>query len=108
MTATYWSPEVIEARLIGEPVDLKRETFTTRDTSAVSVQTHGRYWLTPNRLLSPAQTAGRSYTGEVEVKTVWKVDLTLDSVPLTFVKRYRYQQKDDETVSCLNWQPNTS
>ncbi len=50
LTATYWYSEVVEAILIAEPVDLKRERFWLRDTSAESVQTHGTYWLTPNWL----------------------------------------------------------
>jgi hypothetical protein len=99
LTATNWSPEVVEAMLIGEPVDLRREHFRSPDNSADLVQTHGRYWLTPNRLLSPAQSVSHSYTGQVKVKTVGRVRVTIQGVRLTFAKRYRYRGADGETTS---------
>ncbi len=98
-TATYSSSELVEAILIAELVDLKRERFWLRDTSVESVQTHGRYWLTPNRMLFPEQSVIPSHTGEVKVKTLWKVSVTIEGVRLTFAKRYRYRDTDGETAS---------
>ena len=78
---------------------MKQEFFGSHDNSTDLVKTHARYWLTANGLLSPAQTVSTSYTGEVKVETVWKVDVVVEGVPVTFGKRYRYRHTDGETIS---------
>jgi hypothetical protein len=93
MTITHWSPELAEAVLVAEPTDLKIEHFRPGEDSQVSSKSHGRFWLTPNKLLTPAQILNHSYTGDVKIETVWHLEFTLQNgLPISFVNRYHHKK----------------
>lgn len=100
LSATYWSPDTIEALCVAEPIDLKREHFRSPDLSQPTPKTHGRFWLSNNRLLSPGQSIGHSFTGDVNVRTIWQVEFTLENgLSLKFSNRYRHLESNEETTS---------
>ena len=101
LSATHWSGEITDAVCVAEPLTLKKEHFRSRDESQPTPKTYTRFWLTPNRLITPAQSISRSYTGDVQITTVWKLEFVLENgLPLTFTNRYCYSDAgEDETVS---------
>lgn len=101
MTITHWSPELAEAVLVAEPTDLKIEHFRPREDSQVTSKSHGRFWLTPNKLLTPAQILNHSHTGDVKIETVWHLEFTLQNgLRISFVNRYHHKKNaNSEYVS---------
>lgn len=101
LKGTHWSPEIIDGVLIAEPVDLKIEHFRGPDGVEIP-KTYGRFWLTPNKLISPGQSTSHSFTGEVSIETIWKVDFKLQTgLPITFTNRYLYQ--DNQKGEIISW-----
>jgi hypothetical protein len=96
----FWHPDISERIVIARPEGLRIETQRNVGDEPPLENSHGRYWLTPSKLLSPAQTIMHSFTGEVEVKTVWQISFTLNSgIPLMFGNRYRYRENaEGETI----------
>lgn len=97
----FWQPHISESVVAAEPEDLRIETLRKVSGESPLAKSHGRYWLTPSKLLSPAQTIMHSYTGEVEVKTIWQISFTLNSgIHLIFSNRYRYRKNaEGETIT---------
>jgi hypothetical protein len=95
-SSTYWSHDIVDALAVANPIDLKIETYRGSDEQEID-KTYGRFWLTPNKLISPAQSISSSYTGEVKVKTAWNVDFDLDNgLYLNFTKRYKNRKNENE------------
>ncbi len=95
IASRYWGSELIEVSpLTSKPLNLEVINFLSpRDSENKS---HGRFWITPNNLLAPAGSIMRSYTGAVEVKTVWQQEFTLcNGVHLEFKNRYLYEELGD-------------
>jgi len=97
----FWQPDIAERIVVAQPEGLRIDTLRNVGDDLPITNSHGRYWLTPSKLLSPAQSVMRSFTGEVEVKTVWQTSFTLKSgLHLTFANRYRYRKNvEGETVT---------
>jgi hypothetical protein len=101
LNSKHWSFAISDDQMIAQPTDLKIEHFRSPDGTDIP-KTFGRFWLTPNKLISPGQSLSASYTGDVKVKTVWKVDFILEGgLPITFSKRYRY--RDGEENENISW-----
>ena len=101
LSNTHWGFKVSESRMIAEPIDLKIERFRSPD-GVDTPKTFGRFWLTPNKLISPAQSRSTSYTGEVNIKTVRNIDFTLENgLNLDFSKRHHY--RDGEDNEYISW-----
>ena len=94
--------EIRESKMVGYPVDFTvkrirsgRSSDQTLDSADVN------FWITPNTLLEPAAIVEHSYTGKVEVESVWKFSLEVDPQrTFQFNRHYRYRNnEEDETVS---------
>lgn len=97
----YWQPDISERIVVARPEGLRIEIKRNVGDEVPLTNSHGRYWLTPSKLLSPAQSIMRSFTGEMEVETVWQISFRLkSSIDLTFANRYRYRENDEgETIT---------
>ncbi|MDQ3816519.1 MAG: hypothetical protein M3247_04420, partial [Thermoproteota archaeon] len=106
MKGKHWGRELTEYQLTGKPIDLKVMHLRSRDTSPISNEVHGTFWLTPNKLLSPGQIIGRHFNGRVTVETGrWKHTFTLkNGLRIAFKRHYVYwesEEGDDVTSSEL-------
>jgi len=97
----FWQPDISERVVVAKPEGLRIETLRKVSGEPPLTNSHGRYWLTPSKLLSPAQLITHSFTGEVGVETVWQISFTLNSgIHLKFAKRYRYRENvEGETIT---------
>jgi hypothetical protein len=97
----FWQPDIAVRIVVAQPEGLTIDTLRNVGGESLGTESHGRYWLTPSKLLSPAQSVMRSFTGEVEVKTVWQLSFALKSgIHLKFANRFRYRKNDEgETVT---------
>ncbi len=101
LSSKHWSFAISDDQMIAQPIDLKIECFVPPDGTDIP-KTFGRFWLSPNKLISPGQSRSTSYTGDVKVKTAWKVDFILENgLPITFSKRHRY--RDGEENEKISW-----
>lgn len=94
--------DIRESEMVGSPMDFTITHFLTPDPNETNnAKVEGNFWLTPNPLFQPAAIIKNSYTGDVEVETVWSFDFELDSsTNLHFREHYRYTKNEDgDTVS---------
>ena len=93
-TTTSWGLDLQDSHMEAVPYDFAKwdlRAFSDIPPNEVS----GRFWLTPCELLSPAKRVMRSYTGEVDVKTVRQLQFTLSNgLSLSF--DFVYQHFDEE------------
>ena len=96
-TTHSWEPKITEYSLEGEPWDLKVTRFVPReDASPGKRSVHGRFWLTPSVLLSPAQIINRYPDGNVSVEKVRQFSFTFPGhLLIHFDKRYLYSQEEE-------------
>jgi hypothetical protein len=99
--STKWVADVSESVLTAEPVDLQVDVLRPLDSPDLKEKIHGRFRLTPNELLTPAQTVLRSDTGNVSVETLRNIKFVLpNAIQLSFMNRYRFQKGEGgDTVS---------
>lgn len=94
--STKWVADVTESSLTAEPVDLWVDVIRPFDSPEIKGKIQGSFWLTPNKLLSPAQTVSTSYTGDVKVKTLRKIKFILPGgMQVGFTNRYRFQKNEN-------------
>lgn len=98
IAAAYWGKDLMEVSdFTGNPVNLEIVNFLSPRHSVG--KSHGRFFLTPCSLLNPGVSIGRSYTGAVEVETVWQQAFTLSNgLHLTFSNCYHYEELDNDEV----------
>jgi hypothetical protein len=102
VTTEFHGPDISESKMIGKPVDLTITHYLNGKNDAQNQRkVTGNFWITDNQLLASAAAITHSYTGNVEVKTIWKFDFELDDkTQLHFEEHYRYHKNDEEdTVS---------
>lgn len=92
------SPGIVECTLPGEPWDLEIKKERAPESESAPIQ-HGVFWLTPNKLLSPALLRTASFTGDVNVKTVHETSFLLPRGRVSFRKHFRHQQTSQGTLS---------
>src|ERR1700690_642842 len=99
-TTTSWGLDLQESHMEAVPYDFAKwdlRAFPDVPASEVS----GRFWLTPCELLSPAKRVMRSYTGEVDVKTIRQLQFTLSNgllLSFDFVYQH-FDEKNGEHIS---------
>lgn len=92
---------ISEIEIVATPRDLEIEDFTYGDDkgSEYAKNTRGAFWLTRSNLLSPDKKLKPSYTGEVSVDLLKKLEFKLENgYQLTFDKHYRYKKCDNNDL----------
>jgi hypothetical protein len=104
ITSRHWGPELVDTHFYGKPMSVLISERISEDSEATK-HVRGRFWISPSRLLAPAQMITHSYTGEVTVETVRKFFFTFPSgLSLDFDNRYRHietQRKQTTTFAEL-------
>jgi hypothetical protein len=101
INSTLCGPELWESLLIAKLEDLEITNYWSSRVDKNAQKISGRFWLTPNDLLAPAQMIKNSYTGDVTVETVWYITFPFsEGMLLTFSNCYKYQKDEaGDTIS---------
>lgn len=96
----YWGKDISESTIPGEPQDL--HVIKHFERSDEEDKTQLNFWISPNKLLSPAMIQTTSYKGEIYYERINNLEFTIkDNVRLTFDKHFK--SKKDVNGDLVQW-----
>jgi len=94
--ASYHGKDVREYKMVGNPTDFTITHLLSGHDGDAKSPSEVSFWITPNVLLEPGTILNRSYTGKVEVETVWQFDLqTSPNTVFHFNQHYHYYDSEE-------------